>query len=57
MRNIILTIAAIATFAVNSYSQRSDTITVVAVGDIMYGSIFPDRSYLPTKENYKGFLD
>ncbi len=36
---------------------KHDTITVVAVGDIMYGSIFPDRSYLPPSENYHGFLD
>ncbi|MBQ2076690.1 MAG: hypothetical protein II471_04165, partial [Bacteroidales bacterium] len=63
MRKIAIICALIATFftiCINTYSQQnanSDTITVVAVGDIMYGSIFPDRSYLPQNENYKGFLD
>ena len=53
-------IATFSTICTSIYSQQnahSDTITVVAVGDIMYGSIFPDRSYLPPNENYKGFLD
>ncbi len=63
MKKIAIICALIATFftiCINTYSQQnahSDTITVVAVGDIMFGSIFPDRSYLPPNENYKGFLD
>ena len=63
MKKIAIICVLIATFftiCINTYSQQnanSDTITVVAVGDIMFGSIFPDRSYLPPNENYKGFLD
>lgn len=37
--------------------EKHDTITLVAVGDVMFGSIYPDRSYLPPNENYKGLLD
>lgn len=29
------------------YAQSSDTIKIVAVGDIMMGTIYPDRQYLP----------
>ena len=36
------------------YAQ--DTITVVAVGDIQYGSIFPDRSWLPNDTTAANFL-
>ena len=34
-----------------------DTITIVAVGDIQYGSIFPDTTWLPDKETAEHFLD
>lgn len=37
-----------------TFSQ--DTITIVAVGDIQYGSIFPDRSWLPNDTTAENFL-
>lgn len=37
-------------------STVSDTITVVAVGDIMMGTIFPDRKHLPPNEDCSGEL-
>ena len=41
---LIVTVLLFANFA---FAAKSDTITVVAVGDIMMGTIFPNRQYLP----------
>ena len=52
---IVLTLCC--NFSFSQQASRKDTITIVAVGDVMFGSIFPNRSYLPPNENYKGLLD
>lgn len=58
---IIILLLASATLILPSQKATAqvnhDTITLVAVGDVMFGSIYPDRSYLPPNENYKGLLD
>ena len=46
-------------FAFLLWSPRviaQDTITIVAVGDIQYGSIFPDTTWLPSEEAAARFL-
>lgn len=35
----------------NTYASEKDTIKVVAVGDIMMGTIYPNRQYLPPKDD------
>ena len=57
MKRIIATIMLVAIGYFSAFAQHDEAITVVAVGDVMFGSIFPDRSYLPPKENYAGLLD
>ncbi|MDR1055247.1 MAG: CapA family protein [Prevotellaceae bacterium] len=36
--------------------QNIDTVTIVAVGDIMYGTIYPNRQHLPANEDCASFL-
>ncbi len=38
-------------------TDRHDTITITAVGDVMIGSILPNLSYLPPKEEEDKFFD
>lgn len=48
MKKIILPLLALSLCAAPLKSDaQGDTITVVAVGDVMLGSILPNRSYLP----------
>lgn len=55
----IVAIVALVLLSTISYSQRThnDTISIVAVGDLMFGSIFPDQSYLPPQGRCTGILD
>jgi len=59
-KSLVLTaviLAVICNTAFTQHNHHHDTITVVAVGDVMFGSIYPDRSYLPPNESHNGFLD
>ncbi len=49
MKKILLSLLALALCSTPqaSVAQQPDTITVVAVGDVMLGSILPSRAYLP----------
>lgn len=38
-------------------TDKHDTITITAVGDVMIGSILPNTSYLPPKEEEDKFFD
>ncbi len=40
----------------NSTTKAQDTITIVAVGDIQYGSIYPDNTWLPDDVTAANFL-
>lgn len=44
--SVLLTLSAMS-----GYAQSPDTVTVVAVGDIMMGTIYPDRQYLPKNDD------
>jgi poly-gamma-glutamate capsule biosynthesis protein CapA/YwtB (metallophosphatase superfamily) len=41
--------------SINKITQNVDTITIVAVGDMMFGTNYPDKSYLPP-DSGKGLL-
>ncbi len=49
MKKILLSLFTVALCAMpfTGSAQKPDTVTVVAVGDVMLGSILPNRSYLP----------
>ena len=55
-----LTIIFMVVFSANTHAQQPnniDTITVVAVGDVMFGSIFPNRNSLAPQGKCEGVLD
>ena len=58
MKKILLPLLALAMYAMpHTASAQSDTITVVAVGDVMLGSILPNRSYLPPQGEENHLFD
>lgn len=59
MKKILLSLLALAVYAMphTASAQQSETITVVAVGDVMLGSILPNRSYLPPEGEEKHLFD
>ena len=51
MRKLFLSSFLLVSFAINALASASDTVKVVAVGDIMMGTIYPNRQYLPAKDD------
>lgn len=48
----ILAFLILVTLSINSvFAKGKDTISVMAVGDIMMGTIYPNRQYLPAKND------
>ena len=45
---LLLTVAAPSFVAAQ---EKSETVSIVAVGDIMLGTIYPSRQYLPPNED------
>ncbi|MBP5682831.1 MAG: CapA family protein [Bacteroidales bacterium] len=59
MKKILLTLLAFSLYAIPNAAkaQSDDEITIVAVGDVMLGSILPNRSYLPPEGEEKKLFD
>lgn len=59
MKRILLSLMTVAMLAMSqtSIAQKPSTVTVVAVGDVMLGSILPNRSYLPPAGEEKHLFD
>jgi hypothetical protein len=47
MKKLFLSLLTLAMYAMPLVASAQETVTVVAVGDVMLGSILPNRSYLP----------
>lgn len=58
MKKTLTTLLTLAIYTIPFVGRaQSDTITVVAVGDVMLGSILPNRSYLPPEGEEKKLFD
>ena len=58
MKKTLTTLLTLAIYTMPFVGRaQSDTITVVAVGDVMLGSILPNRSYLPPEGEEKKLFD
>ena len=59
MKRILLSLLTLAMYAMPlaANAQQDETVTVVAVGDVMLGSILPNRSYLPPEGEEKHLFD
>ena len=58
MKKTLTTLLTLATFSMPLVGwAQGDTITVVAVGDVMLGSILPNRSYLPPEGEENHLFD
>ncbi|NDV77922.1 CapA family protein [Dysgonomonas sp. 511] len=51
MRKTLFTLILSLAAATGVFAGPGDTVKVVAVGDIMMGTIYPNRQYLPAKED------
>ena len=49
MKKIIFILIAIISLNLNAQNQEKSTFTLMAVGDIMMGTSFPSKNYLPSK--------
>ncbi|MBR4326835.1 MAG: CapA family protein [Bacteroidales bacterium] len=57
MKKILLSLLTLAMYAMPMAANAQETVTVVAVGDVMLGSILPNRSYLPPEGEEKKLFD
>lgn len=53
---LIISFCAFSLNRVNAQSTNTDTVTIAAVGDIMFGTIYPNRQHLPPNEDCSSLL-